>query len=301
MWYDTFLFQLQSFVDMFNGATFYWGNLINGTTITILLCAIFTIAATIAMIVNGTASSEVKLGRAFNQIKMFMARFGVIQKGNFIHFNKLCLRKMPAKVKKSCIRFIFNPTTQSKTALRRALINAADRSCTNAFIAYIIVYGLGAILAIATIGLETFYLDGNNLLLAVSLFYGASILIVMALQTYYISNKYKDVDMQIYSEIVSRYVGDEQAEIFVEKAQSKTIERAVDSIDELRRIVYGLIESGASKELLSLFKDGLMSVASTNYNSTADQLRLENIVSRINSYIAWQIWLLNHNFALHNR
>ena len=47
MWYDTFLFQLQSFVDMFNGATFYWGNLINGTTITILLCAIFTIAATI--------------------------------------------------------------------------------------------------------------------------------------------------------------------------------------------------------------------------------------------------------------
>lgn len=286
MWYDTFLYQLESFADVFRGESFFWGNIINGTTITFLLCAIFTIAAAIAMIVNGTASSEVKLGKAFRQIKMFMARFGVIQKGNFVHFNKLCLRKMPAKVKKSCIRFIFNPTAESKTALRRSLINAADRSCTNAFIAYIIVYGLGAIIAITTIGLETFYLDGNNLFLAISLFYGASILIVMALQMYYIGNKYKNIDVQIYSEIISRYVGDEQAQIIVEKTKSKASEKAVDSIDELRRIVYGLIESGASKELLSLFKDGLMSVAATNYNSTADQLRLENIVSRINSYIA---------------
>ena len=63
-------------------------------------------------------------------------------------------------------------------------------------------------------------------------------------------------------------------------------EKPVDSIDELRRVVLGLIESGASKELLELFKDGLMSVASTNYNSTADQLRLENLVTRINNYIA---------------
>ena len=57
--------------------------------------------------------------------------------------------------------------------------------------------------------LETFFLEGNNLFLAVSIFYGASILIAMALQMYYLSNKYKNVDIQIYSEIASRCVKDE--------------------------------------------------------------------------------------------
>lgn len=111
-------------------------------------------------------------------------------------------------------------------------------------------------------------------------------LIVMALQMYFISNKYKNVDAHIYSEVVFRCVKESESNAVIEKVQNKTQEKPVDSIDELRRVVLGLIESGASKELLELFKDGLMSVASTNYNSTADQLRLENLVTRINNYIA---------------
>ena len=239
MWYDSFLYQLKNFVDVFNGGNFYWGDIINGTTMAVALFAVFTISAVITLVVNGTASSEIRLAKAFKQ-----------------------------------------------TALKRSLTRTADRSCTNAFIAYISVFGLGAIAAIATIALETFFLDGNNLWLAVSLFYGASMLIVMALQMYFISNKYKNVDAHIYSEVVSRCVKESESNAVIEKVQNKTQEKPVDSIDELRRVVLGLIESGASKELLELFKDGLMSVASTNYNSTADQLRLENLVTRINNYIA---------------
>ena len=286
MWYDSFLYQLKNFVDVFNGGNFYWGDIINGTTMAVALFAVFTISAVITLIVNGTASSEIRLAKAFKRIKLFIARFGVIHKGNFTHFNKICVSQMPSAVKKACIKFIFNPSVDNQTALKRSLTRTADRSCTNAFIAYISVFGLGAIAAIATIALETFFLDGNNLWLAVSLFYGASMLIVMALQMYFISNKYKNVDAHIYSEVVSRCVKESESNAAIEKVQNKTQEKPVDSIDELRRVVLGLIESGASKELLELFKDGLMSVASTNYNSTADQLRLENLVTRINNYIA---------------
>ena len=286
MWYDSFLSQLKKFAGVFNGASFYWGDIINGTTMAIALFALFTISAVITLIVNGTACSEIRLARALRRIKIFAARFGVIQKGNFIHFNKICVAKMPSAVRKACVRYIFNPSVDNQTAFKRSLTRSADRSCTNGFIAYISVFGLGAVAAIATIALETFYMDGNNLWLAVSLFYGASMLIAMALQMYFISNKYKNVDIQIYSEVVSRCVKESDSNIVIEKAQVKAKERGVDSIDELRRVVLGLIETGASKELLELFKDGLMSVAATNYNSTADQLRLENLVTRINNYIA---------------
>lgn len=286
MWYDSFLLQLENFASVFTGKEFNWSDIVNGATVAVLLFAIFTISAIIAMIVNGTACSEIRLARTLRRIKGFVARFGVIQKGNFIHFNKICASKMPKLVKKSCVRYIFNPTSENQADLKRNLIRTADRSCTNAFIAYISVFGVGAIFAIVTIALETFFLDGNNLFLAVSIFYGASILIAMALQMYYLSNKYKNVDIQIYSEIASRCVKDEIADKVVEKSQNIASNKVIDSIDELRRIVYGLIESGASKELLGLFKDGLMSVAATSYNSTADQLRLENIITRINNYIA---------------
>ena len=240
MWYDSFLYQLKNFVDVFNGGNFYWGDIINGTTMAVALFAVFTISAVITLVVNGTASSEIRLAKAFKRIKLFIARFGVIQKGNFTHFNKICVSQMPSAVKKACIKFIFNPSVDNQTALKRSLTRTADRSCTNAFIAYISVFGLGAIAAIATIALETFFLDGKE----------------------------------------------SESNAVIEKVQNKTQEKPVDSIDELRRVVLGLIESGASKELLELFKDGLMSVASTNYNSTADQLRLENLVTRINNYIA---------------
>ncbi|MDE6565666.1 MAG: hypothetical protein K2L47_01220 [Clostridia bacterium] len=286
MWYDSFLSQLKKFVGVFNGASFYWGDIINGTTMAIALFVLFTISAVITLIVNGTACSEIRLARALRRIKIFAARFGVIQKGNFIHFNKICVVKMPSAVRKACVRYIFNPSVDNQTAFKRSLTRTADRSCTNGFIAYISVFGLGAVAAIATIALETFYMDGNNLWLAVSLFYGASMLIAMALQMYFISNKYKNVDIQIYSEVISRCVKESDSNVVIEKAQTKAKERPVDSIDELRRVVLGLIETGASKELLELFKDGLMSVAATNYNSTADQLRLENLVTRINNYIA---------------
>ncbi len=285
MWYDSFLSQFENFLDVFKGGNLYWGDIINGTIIAVLLFVIFTIAAVVALIVNGTACSDIKLVRTFRNLKMFTARFGVIQKGNFTHFNKMCLSKMPGQVKRACIKYIFYPNTQTQTNLKRTLIRVSDRSCSNGFIGYLSVYGVGAILAIVTIALETFYLESNNLYLAISLFYGASVLIVMALQMYYIANKYKNIDIQIYTEIISRYIDDGKAEAIEEKLANKSENKAIDSIDELRRVVYGLIESGASKELLGMFKDGLLSIASTNYNSTADQLRLENIVSRINNYI----------------
>lgn len=285
MWND-FLTQFDGFVGIFRGEGFYWGDIINGTMVSILLFAIFTLSAIIAMIVNGTASAEVKMGRTFKRIKGFASRFGVIQRGNFVHFNKICLSKMPVKAKKACVKFLFNPSIQNQVAFKNSLEKAADRSCTNAFIGYIAVFGIGAVLAIVTLALETILLDGNNLLLAISLFYGTTILIAMALQMYFLGNKYNNIDIQIYSEIVSRFVKDETATKIIEKAQDKTKQNAIDSIDELRRIVYGLIESGASKQLLTMFRDGLVSVAANDYNGAADQLRIENIVSRINSYIA---------------
>ena len=286
MWYDTFMFQLENFINIFKGEEFYWGDIINGVTVSILLFTLFTISAIVTLIVNGTTCSEIMLAKTLRRIQGFVARFGIIQKGNFIHFNKICVKSMPKSVRKSCIKFIFNPTSENQVNFKRSLTKTADRSCTNAFIAYISVFGICAALAIATIALETFFLEGNNLFVAISLFYGASILIALALQMYFIGNKYKNVDIQIYAEVVSRYIKDDDSVKIVEKVQNKVQNKPIDSIDELRRIVYGLIESGASKELLSLFKDGLMSVAATNYNSTADQLRLENIVSRINNYIA---------------
>lgn len=286
MWNDSFLLQIENFVAIFNGKNIYWGDIVNGTIVSIFIFALFTISGLVAMIVNGTASGEVKMGRALKKLKGFAARYGVIQKGNFVHFNKICLSKMPKMVKKACIRFLFNPNTQNQVDFKSCLVKASDRSCTNGLIAYISIFGVGAALAIATLALETFYLEGNNLFLAVGLFYGAVLLIIMALQMYFLANKYKNVDMQIYTEVVSRFVKEENINANIQKAQSKTKEVVVDSIDELRRIVFGLIESGASKQLLELFRDGLMSVAAQNYNSSADQLRLENIVSKINSYIA---------------
>lgn len=286
MWNDSIFNQFENFVGIFYGESFYWGDIINGTIVSMLLFAIFTLSAIIAMIVNGTASAEIKMGKSLKRIKGFAARFGVIQKGNFVHFNKICLSKMPASAKKSCIRFLFNPSTQNQAEFKRSLARTADRSCTNAFIGYIVVFGLGAIMAIVTLGLETFYLEGNNLFLAISLFYGTTMLIAMALQMYFIGNKYKNVDIQIYTEVVSRFISEQDTMKIVQKAENKAKEGVVDSIDELRRIVYGLIESGASKQLLTMFRDGLVSVAANNYNGVADQLRIENIVSRINSYIA---------------
>lgn len=286
MWYDSFLSQIYDFIDVFDGGEIFWGDIINGATISILLVVLFTISAAIAMIVNGVCCGELKLAKCMRKIKAFTARFGVIQKGNFIHFNKLCVRAMPVSCRRTCIRYIFNPTTENQVNFKRSLQKVSDRSCTNAFIAYICVFGIGAITAIATIALETFYLEANNLWVAISLFYGAIFLIAMALQMYFLGNKYKNIDVQIYSEVVSRYVKEEKFDKINQKVQNKADNKAFDSIDELRRIVYGLIESGASKELLELFKNGLLSVASTNYNSTADQLRLENIVTKINNYIA---------------
>lgn len=286
MWNDSIFNQFENFVGIFYGESFYWGDIINGTIVSMLLFAMFTLSAIIAMIVNGTASAEIKMGKSLKRIKGFAARFGVIQKGNFVHFNKMCLSKMPVSVKKSCIRFLFNPSTQNQAEFKRSLVRTADRSCTNAFIGYIVVFGLGAIMAIVTLGLETFYLEGNNLFLAISLFYGTTMLIAMALQMYFIGNKYKNVDIQIYTEVVSRFISEQDTMKIVQKAENKVKEGVVDSIDELRRIVYGLIESGASKQLLTMFRDGLVSVAANNYNGVADQLRIENIVSRINSYIA---------------
>lgn len=286
MWYDIFLGQLESFADAFGGKQFFWGDIVNGTTMSILIFAMFTIAATVALIVNGTNCSEVKMGRTLKAIKAFTSRFGVIQKGNFSHFNKMCISKMPYSTKKSCIRFIFNPSTDNQTDFKRALSKSSCRCCTNAFIAYICVFGVGAVLAITTIALEMFYLEENSLFLAVALFYGAMLLIAMALQMYFIGNKYKNIDMQIYTEVVSRYLKSEVEDKNLQKVQNKAQNTAYDSIDELRRVVYSLIESGASKELLGLFRDGLLNIAATNYNSTADQLRIENIVSKINSFIA---------------
>lgn len=286
MWNDSFITQINNFIQIFYGKPFFWGDIINGTTVSILLFAVFTLAATIVLIVNGTACGEIKLSRTLKGLRSFIARFGVIQKGNFVHFNKICMSKMPRTVKKYCARFVFNPTTQNQANLKRSLTKTAKRSCTNAFIAYMVIFGLGAILAIATISLETIYLDSNNLFLAVSLFYGTMILVAMALQMYFIGNKYTNVDLQVYTEIVSRYLRDEDAQKVTQKISVKTKESEVDSIDELRRIVFGLIESGASKELLTMFRDGLVNIAATEYNGASDQLRLENIVSSINSYIA---------------
>lgn len=286
MWYDSFLYQLENFAGLFTGEEFYWGDLINGTTVSILLVLLYSLTFFIALLVNGTASSEIKMSKTFTRLKGFFARFGVIQKGNFVQFNKICISKMPAKVKKACVRFIFNPTLDNQSNLKLSLLDTSKKSCTSAFIAYIIIFGIGAILAVATITLETFYLENNGVGIAVSLFFGAVNLVILAVQMYYISNKYKNIDMQIYSDIVSRYVKEDNNNKILAKSQNKAENKGIDSIDELRRIVYGLIESGASKELLGLFKDGLLSVAATNYNSTADQMRLENIVTKINSYIA---------------
>lgn len=284
MWYDSFLFQLQGFANMFRGQSFYWGDIFNGTTVAILLTAIFTLAFAIAAIVNGTASGEVKLARSFRRIRKYAQKFGVISKSNFIHFNKACIGQLPQKVKKAIAKFIFNPSGDTQLALQNSLNKCAARSCTAAFIAYIVLFGIGAVVAVVAIALESFYLKGNTLWLAISLFYGAILLVTLALQMYYISNKYKSVDTLVYTEIACRVPREET--LARKQQHQEAVKKTPDSIDELRRVVYGLIEGGASKELLSLFKDGLSGVAATKYNSTADQLRLENIITRIDRYMA---------------
>lgn len=51
-------------------------------------------------------------------------------------------------------------------------------------------------------------------------------------------------------------------------------------------VVNGLIEKGASKELLAFLKSSLQSVAKTGFASHVDNLRMNNIIKKLEEYSA---------------
>lgn len=163
------------------------------------------------------------------------------------------------------------------------------------FVAYIVLFVIGVLLGVAVSVLETFYYSGENLWVAISIFYGAILLVATAVQMYVVSNKHANVVDDIYMQVVGHSTlvmqnskqnkQSEQSLPIVKKEQEKQPEpqkeKPIDSIDELRMVVNDLIAKGASKELLKLFKSSLESVAKTNFTSHVDNLRMKNIIEKL--------------------
>lgn len=190
---------------------------------------------------------------------------------------------------------------QTQSLFKKEMQKATMESGVAGFVTYMVIFVFGIILSVAVSVAETFFFNGENLWLAISLFYGALLLIAMAVQMYLIGNKNASTIDEIYIQIASRSMlicdkkcraeqnkkdvlatrKDEQ----IEKTSSViNKEKPIDSIDELRILVASLIERGASKELLDFLKNSLKSVAQTEYASYVDNLRIKNIIQKLEDY-----------------
>lgn len=288
MWYDNFIKNLQNFIGQFSSGNFLWHNFINDTVVALFLTIAFSISAIAVLLLNGFLCGEVKIGRALKRTKRYFLKNDILKKENSAIFCKYCLNNLSKKARVLCEQYAVNPTYLNQQSLQKCLKNISHSSCVAGYIFYILFFTAMFLFAIATSFVESIWFSASTYSLAVSIVYGVILLIVVSAQVYYIGNKYDCVEVDLLQEIVSRVVKEKSAKVIKTTPQPKLQKtyNDIDGVDELRRIVYGLIDSGASKQLLSMVKDSLICVAKTKYNSHVDELRINNIVEKIDNYIA---------------
>lgn len=280
----------------------------------IAFSAALILTSIVVMVSTGIWSDMSRFNRAHRSCKKFFTKQSVVKSDNLNLFKKKCVAKLPKSVRESWIKFETGSQPLQKTDIKAVMADSFNKGGTNGFIIFLFMFLAMTALLLISMGIGGNYGNINAICLCVTLMLGVFLIIVQALQLYYMDKKHSGKVEEIYETIVARMLINKEmavveclhssrADDFESLAKTMEVEKKLkegytslegmnidriintaevsDSFCELENMVDTILASDVSRDTLNLIRQSILAVSKTEYARPLDELRLKGILRKL--------------------